>query len=108
MPLDLNQVAAKRAVTTVTYQGQTAQLTFNPSYLTAENVMAARNGDSGLTNFLMEAIVDWDIRRATKKVPIKEVEIRKLPLGLVRAIFTELAGGGGTGDPTTDSNSNDG
>lgn len=110
MPLDLNQVASKRASGTIEFQGQTGEIVYNPGYLTAEHLLAAQNnGDKGMIDFLIESVVSWDFRKGTRKLPVNEKTIKQdLPIGLVREVYRFLAQGGASGDPTTESSSSDG
>lgn len=86
MPIDLLNITADKAVTTVDFGGGTAKITYRPTVITQEQLEKLDTEDDGTIQFLIAAVSDWDIKRGTKKVPLKLNELKTLPLPLLRAV----------------------
>lgn len=91
MGFDLNALAAKTAVVTVTFMGQTATVMYNPSLLTQENITTAQQGgDQAFVGFFTELVKDWDVKRGTKKVPLTETGLKGVPIPFLKSVFTAI------------------
>lgn len=86
MALDLNAVAVKRAKTTVNFLGESADITYNPSILTQEKVLTLRGGnDEDFFKVFCEIVVDWDVKKGTRKVPLTPAGLKAVPIIFLRA-----------------------
>ena len=94
MPIDLSSLVADHAVTTVTFGGSTAKIVYKPSYVTQESIEKLDSEEDGNIQFLVNAIISWDIMAGPKKkVPLTVDAIKKLPLSLVRSVTLSILGG---------------
>lgn len=98
MSINLDNLALNKATTEVTYGGQSMTITFRPA-ATTQNRMDAINTDDEIIGFVKEALVAWDIKQGTKKLPLTEKSLRDLPFALVGVIFRAIIAGGSEVDP---------
>lgn len=100
MAIDLKNLSSDVATCTVRYQGMTSKVTYRPGYLTANNIgklEAASSGDA-LAQFVVDLVVDWDIKNGKSKLPITLDAVGDLPFPLLRAI-TQAVTQDGDSDP---------
>lgn len=98
MPLDLAAVAINEATITVDFMGQSAKITYRPSVITQE-ALENTSDDDGFMKFFCDAVSNWDVTHAKKKIPLTPAAIKKVPLVFLRAVFQGIMEDGGQGDP---------
>jgi len=88
MVVNLTTLSGQLAKTTVEFMGQTTKVTYDPMYLTSENLTKAQSGkDEDFVEFFTHAIKSWEVRRGNKPVPINANSLMTIPLVFLRAIF---------------------
>lgn len=111
MGLDLSSVTLGKAETFVEFMGETAKVTYNPLILTADRLMKMDeptddgSPDAGFLAFFSELVLDWDVKKGGKKVPLTPKALGGVPLVLLRTIFTHVmreAGSGEVARPSSD------
>lgn len=105
MGLDLSSVSLGKADTFVEFMGETAKVTYNPMILTADRLMAMdepvkgeESPDAGFLAFFAELVLDWDVKKSGKKVPLTVKGLRGVPLVLLRTIYTHIMTEAGSGE----------
>ena len=91
MALDLNAIATKRAAVTVNFMGQSAVVKYNPSLLTQSMVDEFRQGgDEDFLKSFCKVVVDWDVKKGTKKVPLTVAGLKDVPILFMRAVYKQI------------------
>lgn len=109
MGLDISALASNTATVKVDFMGQTINVTYKPSVITLESmeIMDTKPGTDGLFEFLEDAITEWDIFYSGKrKVPPTKVGMAKVPVPVLRKIFTTIMEEASSGE--ADGTSSDG
>ncbi len=114
MGIDLDNLATDQAVASFTFMGQDGKVTYRPLAITTEaleNIDKRANKDDadGFINFIVDTVIDWDIKKGKKKVPIKPESLKPLPLLLLRAVYLGIMADNEPGSAgEADGRSNDG
>lgn len=95
MPIDLDSIESDIATCPVVYGGMDAKVQYRPSVLTPKAMAQFDNAKSydEIADFICGVdttpglIVDWDIKRTKKKVPVTAAGMSDIPLGLLRAVI---------------------
>lgn len=108
MTINLSSVSLDKAETEVAYGGQTAKLIYKPGAVTREALERMDHQTDGDLVFLKETLIDWDVKKGTKKVPITEASLKSLPMPFLRATIYAILGDRGDSVGEVNGNSNDG
>lgn len=87
--MDLKSVLAATATDTVDFAGQTMTITFKPLLMTQERAVAIVTDDQ-VIEFVLEALITWDLKKGGRKLPINEKTLRSIPFRLVAAIYNKI------------------
>lgn len=87
MALNLTTLAGKMAKTEVPFMGQTCKITYDPMYLTQENVDKSTVSEDAFVTFFCALVKNWDVTKSNKKVPLTPAGIKTVPMLLLRAIY---------------------
>ena len=95
MTITLSQLALDSSVTTLEFQGYTANITYSPNAITTERLEELERGTKTDTDahvdFLMMVLKDWDVKLTpNKKAPIDRETLKKLPLMFLKALFEAI------------------
>lgn len=94
MAINLSNVLANKATKTIEYGGESCEIVYRPGMVTQERLDSVNN-DAEIVTYVTEVLVSWDIRNGTKKLPISEASLNKLPFDLVTLIFRSIISAGG-------------
>ncbi len=102
MGIDLDNLATDQAVAAFTFMGQDAKVTYRPLAITTEALenidkQADKDNADGFIEFIVDTVVDLDIKNGKKKVPINAQSLKSLPLLLLRAVYRGIMADNGPG-----------
>lgn len=92
MAINLNQLALDTATVEVEFQGHTADVTYRPAAITTNRLSelqrsAVDDDTDAITEFLVDVLEDWDVKRGSKKVPIDVENMGIIPMVFLRSIM---------------------
>lgn len=98
MALNLNSLAGKVATTDVSFMGQTAKVSYDPTYITKETLTRATSeSDDAFLVMFATLVKNWDVTKGTKKVPLTTAGLAGVPLVFLRAVFHQIMSDAGSG-----------
>lgn len=98
MAINLASLAGKLARADVEFMGQSCRVQFDPLRITAEWMERTGGGsDEAFAEGFIEVVRSWDVMEtAKKKVPLTLAGLKKVPLPLLKAIYSEVVFGSQT------------
>ena len=109
MPINLSALAGKMAHTEVNFMGHKSKITYDPLFLTADNINKMQSGkDEDFTEGFCTLVKSWDVKRGNAKVPLTSKALTSVPLVLLQAIFQAILADGADGAEEEGKASSDG
>jgi hypothetical protein len=90
MAIDIKNIAIDESVVTVPFAGEKVEFAYRLSVITTESMEALEASDDefkAVTDFLVGALIRWDVESDGKPLKITSDNIRKTPIHLQRAIM---------------------
>lgn len=88
--MDLDTILTNTATDTVSFGGQDMTIKFRPLLMTQERGEDIKTDDD-VIQFVLEALISWDLKRGGRKMPVNEKSMRSIPFRLVAEIYNTIA-----------------